>query len=322
MTQPRWRRWARDPQQRAMALSLMVALVMLVGKLAAFVFTGSTAIFADAAESVIHLLTTAFVAYSLWYQQQPPDRTHPYGHGKVAYFSAGFEGGMILVAAGFIIVSAVRDLLRGPELQQLGLGLLITAGLGAVNLALGLYLVYIGRKTDSLVLRANGKHVLTDMWTSLGVVAGVALVWWTGLEWLDPLVALIVAANLLWTAAALIRESVEGLMEKADREDTERILEHLDRALKRERIVGYHQVRHRSIGSQLWIEYHLLLPDRLRLPEAHDRSNDVEEAIREAFPQRDVHVTAHLEPRHHEAAHPRGHEEPDDPLTEASEGGS
>ena len=297
-----------------MGLSLLAAVLMLVGKIGAYAITGSTAIFSDAAESVIHLIATGFVAFSLWFLRQPPDSTHPYGHGKVAYFSAGLEGGLIFVAALIILYSAARDLMAGPEVQQLGMGLLVTGVLCGVNLALGRYLVRTGRRQNSLVLLSNGKHVLTDMWTSLGVVAGVALVWLTGVVWLDPVVAIIVALNILWTAYALLRRAVEGLMEKARPEDTKAIVRELERAVQEGNAISYHQLRHRRINNQLWVEYHLLFREGLSLMEAHKRAHAVERAIVNQFPEDTVYVTAHLEPRHHEAAHPGGHQEPADPL--------
>jgi cation diffusion facilitator family transporter len=299
----------KDPRRWAMGTSLGVSFLMLVGKLTAFYVTGSSAIFSDAAESVIHLVATAFVAFSLWYAVQPPDERHPYGHGKIAYFSAGFEGLTI-------IYSAVEALLRGPELSQLGVGLLLVAGLALVNLLLGLFLIHTGRRYNSLVLVSNGQHVLTDMWTSLGVVVGVALVWLTDLVWLDPVVAILMALNILWTAFKLLRQSVAGLMEKVDEQDTHRLLAELDRAEARGLISGYHQLRHRRVNDQLWVEYHLLFPEHISITDAHARSHEVEAAIGALFDGVHVFVTAHLEPESHEAAHPAGHAEPDDPLRE------
>lgn len=297
-----------------MASSLFVSVLMLGGKLAAFGVTGSAAIFSDAAESVIHLFATLFVGFSLWYAFQPPDTGHPYGHGKIAYFSSGFEGGLIFVAALTVLYSAGRALWLGPELRQLGLGLALVAGLGAVNLLLGVYLVRVGRQHNSLVLVSNGRHVLTDVWTSLGVVLGVALVWVTGLAWLDPLVAILVAFHLGWTGLRLLRQAFEGLMERADTASTAALLATLDDAVRRRVITGYHQVRHRRVNDQVWVEYHLHFDDALSLAEAHARSHDVEEAVAALFAQDEVVVTAHLEPETHEEAHPEGHREPGDPL--------
>ncbi|GIV59855.1 MAG: cation diffusion facilitator transporter [Rhodothermaceae bacterium] len=297
-----------------MAASLAVSFLMLAGKMTVYFITGSAAILSDAVESVIHLFATGFAAFSLWYAVRPPDAGHPYGHGKIAYFSSGFEGGLILIAAVTILYSAVRALIEGPALRQLDVGLWILAGLTLVNLGLGLALVYVGRRHRSLVLEANGRHVLTDMWTSLGVLAGVGLVALTGRTWLDPLVAVAVAVNILWTGVRLVRQAVSGLMEAADAGDTQKILSVLDRAVADGLISGYHQVRHRRVNDQRWIEYHLLFPETLRITEAHDRSHVVEAAIAREFEGAEVFVTAHLEPEAHAAAHPEDHTEPADPL--------
>ena len=309
----RRRRWA-------MGLSLGVSVLMLVGKLAATVLTGSTAILSDAAESVIHLFATGFAGFSLWYAATPPDPDHPYGHGKIAYFASAVEGTLILIAAVIIAGMAVRDFIAGPDLRQLDTGLFLLGGLTAVNLGLGWYLVRTGRRTNSLVLVSNGQHVLTDMWTSLGVIVGVGLVWATGVTWLDPAVGLLVAANILWTATRLLRRSVYGLMDEADPDATLALLDELTEAKADGTIAEYHQVRHRRSGDQVWVEYHLMFPGDMSIREAHARSHEVEDRVDALFPDDEVHVTAHLEPRRHDEAHPEGHREPIDPLREVAPG--
>jgi cation diffusion facilitator family transporter len=306
---------AARAQRLAMRASLGVAVLMLAGKTGAYTLTGSTAILSDALESVIHLFATGVAAFSLWYAAQPPDPTHPYGHGKVAYFSSGFEGALILIAALGIFVEAGRALAAGPELQRLGAGLAITAVLALVNLALGLTLIRTGRRTNALVLVANGRHVLTDMWTSLGVLVGIGLVWATGLVWLDPVVAMLAGANILWTAGRLLRDAYAGLMERADPADTARVLDALRHAAADGRISGFHHVRHRRVNDLVWIEVHLLLPDALPLDEAHRRATAVEAELGALFPEDRVHLTSHLEPASHE--HPAGlhHETVQDALS-------
>jgi cation diffusion facilitator family transporter len=299
---------ARDQRRTAMAASLVVAVLMLVGKLTAFHITGSTAILSDAVESVIHLFATGIAAFGLWYAAQPADAGHPYGHGKIAYFSSAFEGVLILFAAVAIIVLAIADLITGPEVQQLGIGLAITGGLAAVNAVLGASLVYVGRKHNALVLIANGQHVLTDMWTSVGVVAGVALVWVTGIVWLDPVVALLVGMNILRTAGGLVARSYDGLMEKADAEETGNIADVLEAARTTGKVSGWHQLRHRRVNDQVWVEMHLLFPPSLSITEAHHRATSVEAAVRDLFPRDRVSITSHLEPETHE--HPSGFHEP------------
>lgn len=311
---------ALDPRRRAMRLSLAVSFLMLGGKLAAYFLTGSAAIFSDAAESVVHLLATAFVGFSLWYAFQPPDTGHPYGHGKIAYFSSGFEGLLIIIAAVAIVYTAVRDLVLGASLARLEVGLLILAGLTLVNLGLGTYLLRTGKRFNNLVLVSNGRHVLTDMWTSVGVLIGIGLVRLTGLLWLDPVVAIVVAFNIVWTGLHLVRTSISGLMERADDRYTSVMLQVLDQAREEGIVSHYHQLRHRRVHDQLWVEYHLLFPEDLSITEAHDRSHLVEDRVAAAFPKDEVFVTAHLEPDHHDHAHSEGHAEPADPLGEGLAG--
>lgn len=310
--QPRGR-GLRDPRRLAVAVSIGVAFLMLAGKTAAFFLTDSAAIFSDAVESVVHLLATVFVGFSLWYSFQPADTAHPYGHGKIAYFSTGFEGVLILIAAVAIMYTAVEDLIHGTTLSQLDLGLGIIGGLALVNLALGLYLIRTGKRYNNLVLISNGEHVLTDMWTSVGVLVGVGLVRITGVTWLDPVVAIGVALNIVWSGVRLLRQAIEGLMERADTGYTVAILEILEDARREGLISNYHQLRYRRVHDQIWVEYHLLFPADLTITQAHDRSHLVEDRVIERFPD-DVFVTAHLEPDHHDEAHPEGHAEPADPL--------
>ncbi len=309
----------RDRRLRPALVSLAVSVLMLIGKVSAYLLTNSAAIFSDAAESVIHIVATAVVALSIWYSLKPADPSHPYGHGKANYFAAGLEGALITLAAGTIIYSAILDLIRGPELQQLGLGLVILGLLTAVNLVLGLYLIRSGRRYNNIGLISNGQHVLADMWTSLGVIGGVTLVWLTNIVWFDPLVAIAVALNILWSGYNLIRRGYLGLMDTTDPEDTQIILHELNRAAERGKIEGYHQVRHRSNGDQRWIEYHLLFDGAMTLEEAHELSHDVEDRITAHFDNETVVITAHLEPSEHDEAHPQGHIEPEDPLAQIME---
>ncbi|MFB6229585.1 MAG: cation diffusion facilitator family transporter [Salinibacter sp.] len=301
-------------RRRAMVASFLVSFLMLAGKITAAYLTGSTAILSDAAESVIHLFATGFAGFSLWYAATPPDPDHPYGHGKISYFASAVEGTLILIAAAGIAWTAVHDLIAGAELQQLDIGLYLIGGLTIVNLVLGQYLIRTGRRTNSIVLVSNGQHVMTDMWTSLGVVVGVGLVWLTGIRWLDPAVGLLVAGNILWTASRLLRRSVHGLMDEADPEATRALLDELSSAVDEDLIAGVHQVRHRRSGDQVWIEYHLMFPGDMPIHEAHARSHEVEDRVDALFPDEEVHVTAHLEPRRHDEAHPDEHREPADPL--------
>ncbi|GMV90430.1 MAG: cation diffusion facilitator transporter [Candidatus Hydrogenedentota bacterium] len=303
-----------DLRQTAMIASLSVAVLMLAGKLTAYVITGSAAILSDAAESVVHIAATAVAGFSLWYARQDPDNKHPYGHGKIAYFSAGFEGAMILSAALYIYYSSVRELILGPELRHLGIGIVITGALCLVNLGLGLFLVRVGRSRNAVILVANGKHVLTDMWTSAGVVIGVLIVQLTGLLWLDPIVAILVATNILREAGSLIFGSFAGLIDAADPRQTPKILGCLQAAVDEGRITGFHQLKHRQSNDVMWVEVHMQVPGEMSTAEAHDRVTRVEESIHNLFENFTVHVTTHVEPEHHEDAHPDGHPGLHDPY--------
>lgn len=301
-----------------MAASLAVAVLMLVGKLAAWWITGSAAIFSDALESVIHLGATGLAAWGLAFSSQPADPDHPYGHGKAAYFSAGFEGSLIGLAAISIIAFAARTLWLGPHLEQLGLGLGIISMLALVNLALGLALVRVGKARRALVLEANGRHVLADMLTSTGVVLGVVLVWVTGKAWMDPVVAMLVALNILYSAAGLLKTSFQGLMDHADRNDTDRLQACLDAARAEDLIADYHQLRHRRVNDEVTVEAHLLFPGLCTLAYAHDAASEIERRICALFPDERVRVLTHLEPAEHDEAHPDGHLDFPDPIHSGS----
>lgn len=310
---------SHDIRALAMRASLAVAVLMLAGKLTAFFLTGSTAILSDAAESVIHIVATGIAAFSLWFARRPASAHFPYGRGKIAYFSAGFEGALIMSAALFIIWAGAEALVTGPELRRLDLGLLITAALAAVNLALGLFLIRTGRRHNALILIANGKHVLTDMWTSVAVVAGVGAVWLTGVLWLDPAVAITAGLNILVSAAALMRRAFLGLLDEAPLGHTARLVECLRAAVAEGLITGFHQLRHRVANDAVWIEVHLLLPGSTTLHDTHARATAVERRVEALFPSHTVHVTSHLEPAHgHDEHHPGGHPQGEGPLTAAS----
>lgn len=301
----------------AMLSSLLVAVLMLVGKCTAYYITGSVAILSDAVESVIHIIATGLAAFSLWYSMRPADANHPYGHGKIAYFSAGFEGALILVAALGVIGIGVNGLIYGVELRQLDIGLGITAALALVNLGLGFFLVYSGKKTNQLILIANGKHVLTDMWTSAGVVLGVGLVYVTGILWLDPLMAVIVGTNIMVSAVLLMRRAIQGLLDEVEEEHTEKLLACLNQAVADDVLSGFHQLRHRATNSIMWIEVHFLLPDEMENAEAHRRATLVERDIQDLFEGYTVQITTHIEPVSHEEAHPSGHEGFNSPYSDS-----
>lgn len=284
---------AHRDQWFAMRLSLGFGVVMLAGKGGAYLLIGSAAILSDAVESVIHVIAVAFAAWSLVLSARPADRRYPYGYERIAFFSAGFEGAMIVIAAVGIIVASVRKWLGGIELEQLGLGTLIVAAAAGVNALLGWYLVSTGRRTQSLILEANGKHVLTDSWTSVGVIGGLVLVIATGWKPFDPIFAMAVALNILWSGAQLMGRSVGGLMDRSDPAVERALGEQLD-TLSAELGIEYHALRFRHTGQRVLVEVHLLFPYDLALGEAHRLATTVEERLPRGI-GRDVEVITHLE---------------------------
>ncbi len=286
----------------AMNLSLGIGLSMFALKMGAFLLTGSAAILSDAAESVVHVVAVGFAAYSLRVSERPADSTHLYGHAKISFFSAGFEGAMIVLAALYIIGTAVSKWLQGLVLHNLGWGVIITVFTSAVNGGLGAYLVWLGKRRKSIILEANGRHVLTDCYTSAGVLAALGMVALTGwLPW-DPIFAMAIALNILLSGFGLMHRSLGGLMDSADpavHGQLERILaEHVARFG-----IRFHSLRHRNVGDAHWVEVHLLFPRGTPIDDAHRMATDIEQAI-ESSVEPAAQVTTHLEPMEsHQEAH-------------------
>lgn len=295
----------KSRQLFAIRLSLSIGFIMLVGKWYAYLLTDSAAILSDAAESVVHIVGVAFAAYSMWLVHQPADDSHPYGHDKISFFSAGMEGLLIILAALFIIYESVMRLITTVTPHHLEVGTSIIFGASTINLALGGFLVWRGRKTNSLILEANGKHVLTDSWTSFGVVAGLVLTQVTGWFILDPLIALAVALNILWTGGKLVRQSVGGLMDEANPELEKKIHEVLEQETSKRKL-KYHELRYRDSGNSVWIEFHLLFPKGTMLEDAHTVSTEIERELTNSLEQQS-HIVTHLEPiEDHDVIHVGG----------------
>jgi len=289
-----------------MRLSLAFGVAMMVGKVAAYVLTGSAAILSDAAESVVHVVAVAFAAFSLWLSSRPANYKYLYGYERITFFSAGFEGAMIVLAAIAIIYAAISKWLAGLRLEHLGLGALFVLAAAVVNLALGWYLVRTGRRTHSLILEADGKHVLTDSWTSFGVVGGLCLVLVTGWKPFDPLVAIAVALNIVWSGGHLIWRSASGLLDYSDPEIGRALGRRLDE-LCHELGVQYHGLRFRMTGHRVLVEVHLLFQHETPVGEAHRIATQVEELLPEGLELR-AEITTHLESlEDHAIVHPAEH---------------
>jgi cation diffusion facilitator family transporter len=269
-------------RRRAMYLSFGVGMLMFAMKSGAYLVTGSAAILSDAMESVVHVIATGFALYSVILAGRPADARHPYGYGKIEYFSAGVEGTLIVIAAIAICYEAIRDIITGPNVRSIEIGTWIIAGAGAINMLLGLHLIRTGRRTGSLTVEADGHHVLTDSYTSIGVFVGLLLVWFTGARIIDPIVAILVALNILLTGYHLVRESVRGLMNVTDPETLRRTVEAINR-VRTEEMIDLHRLRAWSAGESRFIDFHLTLPHYLQLHEAHEIQEVVHRAISGEF---------------------------------------
>jgi len=277
----------------AMRWSLIVGFLMLIGKMGAYFYTGSPAIFSDAIESVIHVIAVGFAAFSMQLSFRPTNSRHLYGYERIAFMSAGFEGALIIIAAVMIIYSAVEKWLSGLVISNLGVGTLIVLAASLVNAGLGWYLIRTGRRHGSIILEANGKHVLTDSWTSFGVVGGLCLVLLTGWKPFDPILAIAVALNILWSGGHLVWRAATGLLDYADPEKGKQLREKLDQ-LCGELEVQYHGVRFRETGQRTIVTVDLLFPYEMQVGEAHRRATLLEERLPELLDFQ-VEVSTHLE---------------------------
>ena len=274
-------------------LSIAAALATMALKAVAWWLTGSVGLLSDALESLVNLAGALMALAMLSVAARPPDEDHAYGHGKAEYFSAGVEGGLIVIAALSIAVAAVDRLLHPRAIEQVGLGLAVSVAASVVNLGVALVLMRAAREHQSVTLRANAHHLLTDVWTSAGVLVGVLLVALTGWDRLDPLVALAVAANIVWTGWRIVAHSVDGLMDAALPPHEIARLVRLLEAYAAEG-VGFHALRTRRGGVQRFVSVHVLVPGDWSVQRGHDLLERVEADIRRELPP--VMVFTHLEP--------------------------
>ena len=274
-------------------LSIAAALATIALKSAAWLLTGSVGLLSDAAESVVNLVAAIVALIALRIAAKPADNNHHFGHSKAEYFSSAVEGVMIFVAASVILVIGIQRLLNPQPLEQVGIGLLISVVAGIINGVVAVVLIRAGRRHNSITLRADGNHLMTDVITSVGVVVGVGLVWLTGWEILDPILAIGVGLNILWTGWKLVSESTAGLMDESlPKETNARLREIL--AAKTSDQVEFHALRTRVSGARAFMEMHMLVPGAWTVKQGHDAMEDLVDEIRAEFP--DLHVTGHLEP--------------------------
>lgn len=273
-------------------LSIVAAVITIALKTAAYFITGSVGLFSDAVESVVNLIGGIMALAMLTVAARPADEDHAYGHGKAEYFSSGVEGSLILVAAISIAVAAVMRLMTPKPLHELGMGLAVSVAASTVNLVVALVILRAGGKHNSITLEANARHLLTDVWTSVGVLGGVGAVALTGWQRLDPIVALLVAANIVWTGVGIVRRSIGGLMDKAlGADDVKSVRQVLDNYVTGG--VQFHALRTRQAGAQKFVSVHVLVPGQWTVQRGHELLERIEGDIRRALP--DAVVFTHLE---------------------------
>jgi cation diffusion facilitator family transporter len=274
-------------------LSIGAAVLTIALKLSAYLLTGSVGLLSDAMESGVNLVAALVALWALTYAAKPPDAEHAFGHSKAEYFSSGLEGGLILVAAISIAIAALPRLFDPQPLEQIGLGLGLSLVATGVNGFVSAVLFNAAKRLRSITLRADAHHLLTDVWTSVGVVAGILLVQSTGWLILDPVIAILVALNIVWTGVKLIGESGSSLLDAsiplAERQIINDILLSYDRIG-----IKFHALKTRGAGVRRFVSFHILVPGEWTVQQGHDLCEEIESAIAIAIP--DTHVFTHLEP--------------------------
>jgi cation diffusion facilitator family transporter len=275
-------------------LSIAAALATIGLKTLAWWLTDSVGLLSDALESIVNLAAALLALSMLRLAASPPDEDHPYGFSKAEYFAAGIEGALIVLAAAGILASAIPRLIEPRAIDAPVLGLALTTAASAINLGVAVVLTRVGRREHSITLEADGQHLMTDVWTSVGVMVGVALVFATGWLRLDPLVALAVAAHIVWTGVGLVRRSASGLLDAAIPRDDQGEVTKLFAEYSRRYGVAFHALRTRQAGARRFISFHILVPDAWSVSRAHQLSEEIESRMRSMVPN--ASIFTHIEP--------------------------
>lgn len=280
---------------RIILLSLGISLLLTLAKFAAYLITHSVAILSDALESIINVVAGGFACYSIYLTGKPKDENHPYGHGKVEFFSIGFEGAMIFIAGCFILYKAGQYFILQPEIGQLDQGIWIIAATSALNLLLGLYLVRSGKLLPSITISGNGKHILTDAYSSLALIAALLLVHLTDWDWIDPLVSVLMGLFILRQGYKLMRQSISGLMDETDMQVVDQVIAIL-KEHRRPQWVDVHNMRVQQYGANYHIDCHVTMPYYLELSQAHEEIKAIEKLVDERFPGQEIEFFIHIDP--------------------------
>jgi cation diffusion facilitator family transporter len=274
-------------------LSISAALITIVLKTIAYLLTDSVGLLSDAMESIVNLVGAIIALSMLIIAARPPDDSHTYGHSKAEYFASSAEGILILIAAGGILWTAIERLISPHPLEKLGVGLTVSVGASLVNLVVARILITTGKKRNSITLEADGQHLMTDVWTSVGVIGGIAIVAVTNWYILDPILAILVALNIIWTGIKLLQRSVAGFMDASLPANEQQIVEKVI-AIYQERGVKFHAVRTRQSAARRFVSVHMLVPGEWTVHDAHHVAEDFEGDVRSQL--KDAIVHTHLEP--------------------------
>lgn len=265
-------------QKKLILLSLIVGILLMLAKFTAYLITSSNSILTDAAESIVNILAGLFAFYSIYLAARPRDSNHPYGHGKVEFFSVFIEGSLIVVAGLLISFKSAYNLFYPHEISDLMDGTLIIAIAGIINFGLGYYLVLQGKRLNSLTLYADGKHLQTDAYTSVGIVAGLILIYSTGLTYLDSILSILIGFYIIYSGYKLIRQSVSGLMDESDFDAADEVI-HILNEHRKESWIDMHNLRTQRYGSDLHIDCHITLPYYFNLSKVHEEVSEVDKLV-------------------------------------------
>lgn len=279
--------------KRYAVLSIVSALITIFLKTSAYYLTGSVGLLSDAMESIVNLIGAVMAFAMLTIASRPADEDHPYGHTKAEYFSSGVEGTLIIVAAISIGVAAIHRLIEPKPLEQIGIGMAVSAVASLVNLLAAITLLRAGKKHRSITLEANARHLLTDVWTSVGVISGVTISWLSGYNELDSVVAIAVAVHILYSGVVIVNKSIHGLMDTAGSPEDQKTIETILVSFQQEGM-AWHALRTRQAGSRLFISFHVLVPGAWTVAKGHDLLEKIETTIVEKLPY--ATTFTHLEP--------------------------
>lgn len=282
-------------KKNAIGLSFVLAIFIMSLKFYAYFLTHSKAILTDAAESIVNIIATAFAMYSLFLAEKPKDQDHPYGHGKIEFFSSGLEGFLIILAGVFTLIPALNALIQGnAEIQNISNGIIITVAVVLLNGLLGYILIKYGKKLNSIILEADGKHLLLDAISSVVLVSGLILVQFTGIQIIDPIIAIFLAIYIFYNGIQILRKAVSGLMDETDFDLLNKLIKIINENRKNE-WVDVHNFRVKKYGADIHIDSHITLPFYLSLKESHDEVSHFEEIIRKNT-HHNLEVFVHSDP--------------------------